>query len=100
MYADKLFGTVVYDENDPDERQDFVWHMTEDNVPSEDLRKVIEYLAQNNLIDIDKITVPITELNLNFLDQTRMEKVFDELFNVYVNMIDDGEETDGYFIHD
>jgi hypothetical protein len=100
VYIDRIYGTVVYDETDPEERQDFVWHMTENNVPSEDLRKVIDYLSNNNLIDIDKIITPINELNFDFIDQSRKEEVFDELFNIVVRMIDDGEETDSYFIHD
>ncbi len=36
---DKLFGTVIYDIQDTDERQDFVWHMTEDKVPSDEVKK-------------------------------------------------------------
>jgi len=98
-FVDKIYGTVIYDESDPEERQDFVWHMTEDNVPSDDVRKVIEYMANNKLIDIDKIIKPIDELPLNFIEQHQKEKIFNELFNIQVRMIDDGEETDRYFIH-
>lgn len=98
-FVDKIYGTVIYDESDPEERQDFVWHMTEDNVPSDDVRKVIEYMANNKLIDIDKIIKPIDELPLNFIEQHQKEKIFNELFNIEVRMIDDGEETDRYFIH-
>lgn len=56
--------------------------MTEDNVPSDDVRKVIEHIANNNLIDIDKIIKPIDELPLNFIGQHQREKVFDELFKI------------------
>ena len=96
---DKIYGTVVYDEGDPEERQDFVWHMTEDNVPSEEVRSVIEYLDDKNLIDIDKIIIPIEELKLDFINEFRSQGIFEELFNIEVRMIDDGEETDRYFIH-
>ncbi len=97
---DKLFGTVIYDIQDTDERQDFVWHMTEDKVPSDEVKKLLEYFIDNNLLDIDKINKPINELNLDFIDQSKREKVIKELFDIEVRMIDDGEETDKYFIHD
>jgi len=28
----KIYGVIIYDLSDIDERQDFVWHMTKDNV--------------------------------------------------------------------
>lgn len=96
---DKIFGTVIYDETSQNEQQDFVWHMTEDKVPSEDVRKVIAYIKENNLINIDKIIKPIDELNLDFFDQCKKREVIDTLFAIEVKMIDDGEETDRYFIH-
>jgi hypothetical protein len=98
--VDKIYGTVIYDVIDPEECQDFVWHMTEDKVPSEDVRKVINYIKENNLIDIDKIIKPIHELNLNFIDKSKKEEVIDAIFDIEVRMIDDGKETDRYFIHE
>ena len=98
-YNNKIYGTVVYDETDPEERQDFVWHMDEDNVPSEEVKKVIDYLAANNLIDIDKIIKPIKDLTLDFIDDSQRETVLLNLFDIEVRMIDDGKETDRYFIH-
>lgn len=97
---DKISGTVIYDSTDAEERQDFVWHMTENEVPSEEVKMVIKYLADNNLIDIDKIIKPVEELNLDFIEQSKREKVIDDLFNIEVRMIDEGEESDRYFIHD
>jgi hypothetical protein len=97
---DKIYGTVIYDLTDPEERQDFVWHMTENNVPTEDVKKLLEYLSKNKLIDIDKIFIPIEKLNIDFIDKSKLENVWHELFNIQVRMIDDGEETDCYFIHD
>jgi DNA-binding transcriptional MerR regulator len=97
---DKIYGTVIYDLTDPEERQDFVCHMTENNVPTEDVKKLLEYLSKNKLIDIDKIFIPIEKLNIDFIDKSKLENVWHELFNIQVRMIDDGEETDCYFIHD
>ena len=33
-------------------------------------------------------------------DRNKFDKTFEELFEVEVKMIDDGEETDSFFIHD
>ena len=97
---DKLYGTVIFDLNDPEERQDFVWHMKEANVPSDDVKKLIEFLSKKNLINIDKIFTPIKEINIDFIDKGNLENVWNELFDIEVMMIDDGEETCSFFIHD
>ena len=97
--VNKICETAIYDEFNPDERQDFVWHITEDNVPSEDVRKLIEYLTDNKLIDIDKINKPFDELNLDFIEESQREIVINKLFSIEVKMVDSGEETDSYFIH-
>ena len=96
---DKIYGTVIYDLNDPEERQDFVWLITETKVPSDDVKKLLEFLSKNNIINIDKIFTPIEEIKIDFIDKSNLEKVWDELFDIEVRMIDNGEETDGYFIH-
>jgi len=98
--SDKVYGTAIYDLTDPDERQDFVWHMTEDNVPNDDVKKLLEFLSNNKLVDIDKIIKPIEELNIDFIDKNKLDENWNELFNLEVRMIDEGEETDRYFIHD
>jgi len=100
LEVDKIFGTVVYDSTDAEERQDFAWHMTEDKAPSEEVKMVIKYIADNSLIKFDKIIKPVEELNLDFIEQSKRKKVIDELFNIEVRMIDEGEESDRYFIHD
>lgn len=97
---DKIYGTVIYDLSDFDERQDFVWHMTEDNVPNENVKKLVDFLSTNNLIDIDKIISPIEQLDINFIDKSELNNVWDELFEIEVKMLDDGQETDSYFLHD
>ena len=74
--------------------------MDESNVPGDDVRKLLLFLSENNLIDIDKINEPIEELNIDFIDKNKIEAVWNELFDVEVRMVDDGEETDRYFIHD
>lgn len=73
--------------------------MTENNVPTEDVKKLLENLSKNKLIDIDKIITPIKGLNIGIIDKDKLESIWSELFNIRVRMIDDGEETDCYFIH-
>lgn len=97
---DKIYGTVIYDLSDFDERQDFVWHMTKDNVPNENVKKLVDFLSTNNLVDIDKIIRPIEQLDINFIDKSEHNNVWDELFEIEVKMLDDGQETDSYFLHD
>ena len=103
LQIDKIYGTVIYDISDAEERQDFVWHMTENNVPNDDVKNLIEFLSKNELIDIDKIITPINELKIDFIDKSKLDNVWNELFNIEVHMIDDGVESkqsDRYFIHD
>ncbi len=98
--AGSVSGTVVYDLTDPDERQDFIWHMTEEETPSEQLAELISYLVEHQLLDGDKLKVPTTEVQVPGINDAIKEQLFEELFQVGVNMVDEGEETDTYFIHD
>ena len=95
-----ISGTVVYDPNHHDERQDFIWHMIEENVPNDQVTKLIHFLIDNNLLNGDKLKFPITEIELPDTDDLSKEKHFNELFNVLVNMIDNQKETDFFFIHE
>lgn len=97
---DSIWGTVIYSRGDPDEKQDFVWHMTENNVPNDNIVDLLTYLTSKNLIYNDHITVPIEEIDIPGMDKETMNTLFNELFGVVVNMIDNGEETDIFFMHD
>jgi hypothetical protein len=95
-----VVGTVIYDTTNIDERQDFVWHMTENKMPNDKVIDLLKYLINESLLEGDKLKVPITEIEIPNMDNETKNKLFDELLNVSVNMIDDGKETDLYFIHD
>jgi hypothetical protein len=97
--SDSIAGTVIYDPKDPEERQDFIWHMNEKDTPDEAVIILIKHLKDNELLNGDKLTVPIEEIEVQNMDEGTKEKAFDKLFAVSVNMVDDGEETDYYFIH-
>ena len=95
-----VFGTPIYDLTGLNERQDFVWHMNENKMPADKVLNLLTYLTDNKLLDIDKIKVSVTDIEIPNCDQEEKEKLFDELFRVKVNMIDNGQETDYYYIHD
>lgn len=98
---DEIHGTAIYDSNDPEERQDFCWHMTEENVPSDDSVEIMKIINQNKWCDIDKIIVAedyLFEIT-RWSDRARFDKAFDEIFDVYINMVDDGLESDAFFVH-
>lgn len=99
MNENAIFGTVIYDNKEVDQRQDFVWYMREDDVPSDMVIELLEYLMNNSLIEIDKIKVPVAEIEIPCWDRETTCKLFDELFSVAVYMVDHGIETDIYVIH-
>ena len=39
--VDFISGIAIYDENDPEERQEFIWHKSEKQVPSPELNILI-----------------------------------------------------------
>jgi hypothetical protein len=107
-----ISGTVHYrqrfdDEDEEDLRQDFRWHMTEENVPSINVFKLIELIHQQNLLDIDQLIISSEELRDRYNEsinsvftQQEFNHILGELENVVVRMVDDGEETDSYFINE
>jgi hypothetical protein len=97
---DSIAGTVIYDPNDLEERQDFIWRMDEKETPDEDVIALLKHLKDNSLLKGDKLTVPIAEIAVANMDESTKGNSFDKLFAVSVNMIDEGEETDRYFIHE
>jgi hypothetical protein len=70
------------------------------NIPNDKVIDRIKYLSKNNLPVGDKLKVLVSEIEIPNMDNETKNKLFDELFDVIVNMIDDGNETDFYFIHD
>lgn len=93
-------GTIIYDSKDPEERQDFVWYINEEDVPSYEAMNILKYLIDNDLINGDKLKCTISDINIPEFDKEMKTKAMDELYRVSVNMIDDGQKTDYFFIHD
>lgn len=102
-----ISGIVIYVTNDPEEIQEFCWHKREDEVPSNYVINLAKLIKDNNLLSIDKIIITRNELrllynnsyNLNF-QKEEFSKLLESLEEIEVPMVDDGKETDVYFIHE
>jgi|TARA_B110000908_G_C10124875_1_gene389371 hypothetical protein len=94
-----ISGIAIYDENDPEERQEFIWHKSEKQVPSPELNILIEKIVAEKWHNGDKISENIEELEFEEFDNTTKEKILTELFDVQIRMVEDGEETDSYWVH-
>jgi hypothetical protein len=100
-------GTVVYDETDPDERQDFVWELAEDETPSDEVLSLAAMIRAQGLLSIDKLTVSSEELRQRYsaysgriYSAAEFEEVLEALESIEVPMLDDGVDGgDAYFIH-
>ncbi len=97
---DKIFGNAIY--FDDDEKQEFCWHISEQNVPSDDLIQLIKVIKDHKFNRTDKIIVTADTIfeKSGWTDRSKFNSTYDKLFDIEVKMIDDGEETDSYFIHD
>ena len=98
--TDKIYGIAIY--LDGADEQEFCWHMTEQNVPSDDLIQLIYIVKDNKFIRTDKIIVTADTMfgKSGWTDRTKFNLFYDKLFDIEVKMIDNGEETDSYFIHE
>jgi hypothetical protein len=94
-----IVGVAIYDENDSDERQEFIWHISENKVPPIELNIIIERIVSEKWHNGDKLTKDINEIEFTEFDNETKNRMEYELFEINVKMIDDGEETDSYFVH-
>ena len=102
-----ISGVVIYEIDDPEEVQEFIWHVQESEAPSEDVRKLAELLNEKHLLSIDQIRISRYELrNLYSKKQGRIVPenefipILEALESIEVPMVDEGKETDVYFIHE
>ena len=105
--SSQVSGTVVYDPIDCEERQDFRWTLPESSSPPEDVLLLAQLIHREQLLDIDKLNITRSELHERFnayhsckLEFSSFITVLEALETIEVRMIDDGEETDTYFIHE
>jgi hypothetical protein len=102
-----ISGTVVYDPSVPDERQDFRWSVPSDAAPSPAAICLAGIIRRGDLLRIDKLRVSRQELLTQFnatqsspYSPERFSTVLDELLQIQIPMLDDGVESDYFFMHE
>ncbi|WP_444919630.1 hypothetical protein ACJJID_11590 [Microbulbifer sp. CnH-101-G] len=102
-----ISGAVIYEIDDPEEVQEFIWHVQESEAPPENVRKLVELLNEKNLLSIDKISISRKELRSLYskkqgriVSEDEFISILEALVSIEVPMVDEGRETDVYFIHE
>ena len=103
---ESVFGIVTGIGTDIHEfwqHQNFYWHIDKNEQELSDLIVLCDFLNEKKLINGDKILVSeealLSRISVLGWDNDKCKKVTDDLFSIEVKMIDDGEETDSFFIH-
>ena len=104
---DHVRGTVVYDEADPDERQEFMWELAEAQAPSDEVLALAAMIHAQGLLSIDKLIVRSAELRRRYsaysgrlYGTAEFEQLLEALESIEVPMLDgDLKGGDAYFIH-
>ena len=103
---ERVSGTVVYDQEDPEERQDFVWEIQESEAPNSLLCLATHTIFKKRLLKSDRLDQRSQAQLLNYLNSSETaltEEAFQALlkehFAIGVRMVDDGIKSDVYFIH-
>lgn len=104
---DSVTGTVVYDPTDPEEQQNFRWLIGESAAPSPAVVRLVALIRREGLLHSDKLQTSRQELFARFkvgqgsiCSNTQFSATLEELLQVRVPMVDDGVESDYYFIHE
>jgi hypothetical protein len=101
----RLCGRVAWDD-EPEDFQEFAVD-TSQRPLTEDSLALAEFLHARILVDTDRIAVPRRELlemfslaGHNDWTPDRLNAALDDLEEFCVHMVDDGEETDVFFLHE
>ncbi|MBZ4187153.1 hypothetical protein K7B09_12560 [Thermomonas sp. RSS23] len=97
----------MYDPSDPNEQQDFRWSVTPNDAPSSSVIRLAQIIRMDGLLSIDKLQISRQDLLSRFntgqelaCTSEQFSAVLDELLQISVPMLDDGVESDYYFIHE
>ena len=90
-----------------DDVQEVRWDAAESKLPSRLCFQLVSLIADKELLDIDMISASRQELFDIFQSQTtspatflEFESALEELQTISVARIDDGEESDSFFVHE
>jgi hypothetical protein len=108
VQPDIIEGAVFYPDHrsDAEEKQDFRWHVAEEQAPTVELLQLASLLRNRKLIHSDRVIVPESTLASQYryyydvvISDEAFRNVFRRLLDVEITMLDDGKETDSFFIH-
>ncbi len=96
-----LIGTLHW--INEEDTQDFKWY----NIFSDEtliiLKEICDFIKNNVLNDNDKISIAENDLRKKLKasswTNSKIEKGIDSILSISVKMVDDGEETDSFFLH-
>ncbi len=104
---DFIAGTVVYDPSDLAEQQDFRWSTQSADAPSPAVIRLVGLIRTDGLLHSDKLLLSRQDLLVRFnagqdsvCSPEQFMGILEELLQVRVPMLDDGVESDYYFIHE
>jgi len=96
-----IFGVISWDNED--DKQKFVFKNVFDFLLLSKTKSLCDYLSEQNLINGDQIIISeselIQKLNKSGWNETDAKEAINCLCDLDVKMIDDGEETDSFFVH-
>lgn len=96
-----IYGVLNWENED--DIQDFKWSNDFDDNSLSILKEFCSFLLENQLTKGDKIIVSEEALKEKLIcagwSNDKATKAIDYLMSLEVKMIDDGEETDSFFIH-
>ena len=102
QFKEEQFSGMLKWEND-DDTQDFKWYNIFSNEALVILKELCDLIKKYKLNDSDKIIITERELRSKLTsfnwNNNKIEKGIDALISISIKMVDDGEETDSFFIH-
>ena len=102
QFKEEQFSGMLKLEND-DDTQDFKWYNIFSNEALVILKELCDLIKKYKLNDNDTIIITERELRSKLTsfnwDNNKIEKGIDALISISIKMVDDGEETDSFFLH-
>lgn len=103
QYEDGIVHGQVYWQNDEEEVQIFRWHIEASEEDIKRMNSLCNLLIEKNLVEGDRITITENDLVMGMKsagwDSNNAELAINTLMSTEVKMVDDGQETDSFFIH-
>ncbi len=97
----KVFGNIRW--KDDNETLSFSWVIEMEESMLKKLKLLCEFLIKNNLMRGDRIIITESELEKRLLelgwDNDEAKNNINGLLSVEMKMVDEGEETDSFFVH-